>query len=167
MIGLVYLTARKHRSLHTLDCLPPASCPSTHTPFQPLTSFQMLAPPTSPMKSSSKGTINFYFGHISQVLTFASMLSRETFLFCHSTGLLEQLDTPGGNVAFKVLCNKSLQFPSRRSKNSLLLTTYLIPGWVGRRVKLRSASWCGAGSHGGVWESENLDVIWKSRNLGI
>ena len=54
-----------------------------------------------------------------------------------------------------------------------LLATDLIPGCVGRGVKLRSESSSGANA-GGVWKSGNLEIwefgdlgTWKSRNSEI
>ena len=48
-----------------------------------------------------------------------------------------------------------------------LLATYLIPGCVGRGVRLGSENSSGAGcGAGGVWKSGNLE-IWKSGNLEI
>ena len=47
-----------------------------------------------------------------------------------------------------------------------LLATYLIPGCVGRGVRLGSESSSGGAGAGGVWESGNLE-IWKSGNLEI
>ena len=44
------------------------------------------------------------------------------------------------------------------------LATYLIPGCVGRGVRLGSESSSGGGA--GVWKSGNLE-IWKSRKLEI
>ena len=61
--------------------------------------------------------------------------------------------------------------PSRR-----VLATYLIPGSVGRGVRLGSENSSGAGGAGvgGVWKSGNLEIwefgdlgAWKSRNLEI
>ena len=47
------------------------------------------------------------------------------------------------------------------------LATYLIPGCVGRGVRLGSESSSGAGGGGGgVWKSGNLE-IWESGNLEI
>ena len=57
------------------------------------------------------------------------------------------------------------------------LATYLIPGCVGRGVRLRSESLSGGGAAGvwnlGIWRSGDLEicefgdlVTWKSRNLG-
>ena len=55
-----------------------------------------------------------------------------------------------------------------------LLATYLIPGCVGRGVKLGSENSSGAAAVGGVWKSGNLEIwefgglgTWKSRNLEI
>ena len=45
------------------------------------------------------------------------------------------------------------------------LSTYLIPGIVGRRVRFGSESLYGGGA-GGVWKSGSLE-IWKSGNLEI
>ena len=46
------------------------------------------------------------------------------------------------------------------------LATYLIPGCVGRGVRLGSESSSGAGGGGGVWKSGNLE-IWEFGDLGI
>ena len=46
------------------------------------------------------------------------------------------------------------------------LATYLIPGCVGRGVRLGSESSSGAGGGGGVWKSGNLE-IWESGHLEI
>ena len=47
------------------------------------------------------------------------------------------------------------------------LATYLIPGCVGRGVRLGSENSSGAGAAGGgVWKSGNLE-IWKFGILGI
>ena len=46
------------------------------------------------------------------------------------------------------------------------LATYLIPGYVGRGVRLGSENSSGAGAGGGVWKSGDLE-IWEFANLGI
>ena len=53
------------------------------------------------------------------------------------------------------------------------LATYLIPGCVGRGVRLGSESSSVSDSAGGVWKSKNLEIwefgdlgTWKSRDLG-
>ena len=53
------------------------------------------------------------------------------------------------------------------------LATYLIPGCVGREVRMGSESSSGGGA-GGVWKSGNLEIwelgdlgTWKSGNLEI
>ena len=51
-----------------------------------------------------------------------------------------------------------------RSKGSWLLETYLIPGCVGRGVRLGSESSSAVAA--GVWKSGNLG-IWKSGNLEV
>ena len=47
-----------------------------------------------------------------------------------------------------------------------LLATYLIPGCVGRRVKLGSENSSSAGADDVVWKSGNLE-IWEFGDLGI
>ena len=54
------------------------------------------------------------------------------------------------------------------------LATYLIPGCVGRGVRLGSENSSGAGAVGGVWKSGNLEIwghgnpeIWRSGDLEI
>ena len=46
------------------------------------------------------------------------------------------------------------------------LAMYLLPGCVGRGVRLGSKSSSGGGAGGGVWKSGNLE-IWESGNLEI
>ena len=45
------------------------------------------------------------------------------------------------------------------------LATYLIPGCVGRGVRLGSGTSSGGGASGGVWKSGNLE-IWEFGDLG-
>ena len=47
-----------------------------------------------------------------------------------------------------------------------VLATYLIPGCVGREVRLGSENSSGGGAGGGVWKSGNLE-IWELGYLGI
>ena len=67
----------------------------------------------------------------------------------------------------------SLHSPSPDASQQELLATYVIPGCVGRGVKLGSESLSGSGGAGTVWKSGNLEIwefgdlgTWKSRNLG-
>ena len=85
----------------------------------------------------------------------------------------------GSNIYFRVRWRSEMILGSQLSSliAARALATYLIPGCVGRGVRLGSESWSGAtGATGGdgVWKSGDLEIwefgdlgIWRSGDLGI